>query len=255
MNVFNSLEIETIGSCNRVCSTCLRQSYPDKNNATHQGRFPVSSTVGDGLKMPESTFKRIIDQSVEMGFNGVVCLNHLNEPLLDDRLARLGEYVKSKPQIKRLWANSNMDLITPERAKELDGIFDHFTVALYMSEEKQRVREEYLNNLFQKTTLHFTKGVHVITHYSPFTNLNAAIEAHRDEPCTYYNDRLIVSHNGTIMHCCDDTVGNFGLGSVNMMSVREIWESEKHQQLVKDISVPGGRGKYYYCSICPRTDG
>ena len=253
MNIFTHLEIETVGSCNRTCNTCLRQTYIDKDNPTHYGRFPVTSKIGEGMKMPTSTFKNIIDEAVDMGFDNTICLQHFNEPLLDESLAELGEYVKSKSKIKgELSACSNMDLITEERARELDGLFDHFVVALYMPEERQPEREKWLLSLFKKTELRFTKGVHLITHYSPFTNTTETIENQRHKPCTYYNRMLIIAYNGTILHCCDDYVGHFGLGNVNTMTLKEIWESKKHQELVDKLSKPGGRLDHSYCSICPR---
>jgi radical SAM protein with 4Fe4S-binding SPASM domain len=253
MNVFTHLEIETVGSCNRTCGTCLRQTYAKKDNPTHYGRFPVTSKIGEGMKMPTSMFKRIIDQAVDMGFDNTVCLQHFNEPLLDERLPELGEYIKSKPQIKgALSACSNMDLITEEAAKELDGLFDHFVVALYMPREKQIEREKYLLNLFKKTRLDFTQGVHVVTHYSPFSNTTGIIEEQQHKPCTHYNPMLIIAYNGTILHCCDDYVGHFGLGNVNTMSLKEIWEGKVHQELVETLSKPGGRLNYSYCSVCPR---
>lgn len=255
MDVFKHLEIETIGSCNRTCGTCLRQTYVKKDDSVHRGRFPVTSKVGVGTKMPISTFKGIIDQAVDMGFKGSVCLQHYNEPLLDDRLPELGEYVKSKPQIEGAYACSNMDLITEEMAAKLDGVFVSFDVALYMSEERQIEREKYLLGLFKKTDLRFTKGVHVVTHYSPFANTAECINAAQSMPCTHYNVMLIVAYDGTILHCCDDYAGHFGLGNVNTMSLKEIWESNVHRELVDTLSKPGGRLNYSYCAVCPRRTG
>lgn len=252
MDVFEHLEIETIGSCNRTCGTCLRQTYVKKDDSVHRGRFPVTSEVGVGTKMPISTFKGIIDQAVDMGFKGSVCLQHYNEPLLDDRLPELGEYVKSKPQIAGAYACSNMDLITEEMAAKLDGVFVRFDVALYMSEERQIEREKYLLGLFKKTALFFTKGVHTVTHYNPHVGTVAYIKAVQSTPCTAYNGQLIIAYDGTILHCCEDYAGNFGLGNANTMSLKEIWESNVHRELVDTLSKPGGRLKYSYCSVCPR---
>jgi len=179
--IFTTLEIETQGDCNRTCGTCLRQSYVNKDDPTHEGRMPVTSMIGKGIKMPTNLFKSIIDQSVEFGFTGTVNLQHFNEPLLDERLKELALYVKSKPEIKgrytrgckaytRVNVCTNMDLITEERAESLDGVIDFFRVALYMPLEKQPKREQWIKSLFKKSKLYFTKGVHVATHYTP-TNL------------------------------------------------------------------------------------
>ena len=251
--LFDHLEIETIGSCNRKCPTCLRQTYIHKDNPVHLNRFPITHEIGQGTKMPFSTFKNIIDQAVKMGFSGRVCMQHYNEPLLDDRLADLAAYVKSKPEIKGpLFSCINMDIITEDRAKELDGLFDFFVVSLYMSKKKQEEREPWLLSLFKKTQLVFTKGVHVITHYSPAHQLNDLIKQQSTKPCNTYNNMLIIAYDGTILHCCDDYIGHFNIGNVNTMSLKEIWESQTHQKLIKTLAIANGRQKYKYCSVCPR---
>ena len=250
--IFNWLEIETQGSCNRTCKTCLRQTYINPENSTHKGRFPVSSKVGGGSKMPIDTFKKIIDESIDMGFSGWVNLQHFNEPLLDERLEDFASYAKNKPEVENVWAFSNMDLITEERAKNLDGLLDGITVALYMPKEKQAEREKWLESLFKYTRLDFTKGIHFTTHYSPWSNLNEHIEEQKNKPCTSYNHMLIIAYDGTVLHCCDDYVGHFGLGNVNTKSVKDIWQSEEHKKLVHDLRSSGGRLKYKYCSECPR---
>jgi radical SAM protein with 4Fe4S-binding SPASM domain len=250
--MFTHLEIETQGSCNRGCDTCLRQSYVSKDNPTHKGRFPISAKIGEGTKMPTETYKSVVDQARDLGFSGTMCMQHYNEPLLDERLVDLARYAKENLNLVQLGICSNMDLITEKTAAALDGILDKIDVALYMPEEKQKKREEYLLTLFKKTRLYFTKGVHIITHYSPFANTEARVEVQKTKPCTYYNNQLIIAYDGTILHCCDDYVGHFGLGNVKDMTLKEIWESKVHKELVKTLSQPNGRLKYSYCSICPR---
>lgn len=263
--LFDWLEIETQGDCNRRCNTCLRQSYPHKENPSHQGRFPTRWKVGHGKKMEVLTFKSIVDQAIDMGFTGTVNLQHYNEPLLDERLAELAAYVKTKPEVKDVRAFTNGDLFDEARAKELDGLFDVFHIALYMPKKKQKIREKWLRTLFKKTHLEFTGGQHRASHYSPpeawegvyniaapADDLKELIKIQREKPCLHNNHMLIIAYDGTILHCCEDYVGHFGLGNVNSMSLRDIWESPKHVQLVKDLSCAGGRKKYSYCNICPR---
>jgi radical SAM protein with 4Fe4S-binding SPASM domain len=266
--LFDWLEIETQGDCNRRCKTCLRQSYPHKENPSHQGRFPTRWKVGHGKKMEILTFKSIIDQAIDMGFTGTVNLQHYNEPLLDDRLAELAAYVKTKPEVKDVRAFTNGDLFDEVRAQELDGLFDIFHIALYMPREKQEIREEWLRGLFKKTHLEFTGGLHRASHYSPpeqwedldhylydtmdHANLEELIKVQREKPCLHNNHMLIIAYDGTILHCCEDYVGHFGLGNVNSMSLKDIWESPKHRQLVEDLSCAGGRKKNPYCDNCPR---
>jgi radical SAM protein with 4Fe4S-binding SPASM domain len=251
--LFNWLEIETTGSCNRTCSTCLRQTYINKNWPGHKDRFPITSKIGEGKKMPIGVFKHIIDQCADFGFTGTVNLQHYNEPLLDDRLEVLASYVKCKIG-GRLVACTNMDLITEERAKYLDGIFDSFQVALYMSPEKQLKRINWLSTLFKKTELQYTGGGHVTTHYSPrVEEREKLIEEFQHSPCTDYNHMLIIGYDGTVLHCCDDYAGHFGLGNATETNIKDIWESQVHRKLVHDLSLPNGRLKYLHCTSCPKN--
>jgi radical SAM protein with 4Fe4S-binding SPASM domain len=203
--------------------------------------------------LPTDTFKSIIDQAVEMGFTGNVCLQHFNEPLLDVRLAELAEYVKSRKEITGLLtACTNADLMTPELAETFDGLFDQFTVALYMEEPMKSKRAELLLSMFKKTELYFTEGAHHVTHFSPFTNLDAAITDCADLPCTSFNSILYIACDGTILQCCEDYVGHFDLGNVHTSTIKEIWESETYMSLIDDLSEAGGRRKHEYCTNCPR---
>ncbi len=204
--------------------------------------------------MPTALFESIIQQAKEMGFKGSVGLQHYNEPLLDERLPDLLAYVRRiLPESKTSFC-SNADLITPELAKRLDPVINgRILVALYMPRPAQIEREQYLKSLFPTTTLHFTKGAHTITHFSPHSEqLEKKIATFINTPCTRYNRMFIISFTGEVLHCCDDYAGHFGLGNVNEKSLREIWYSEKHQKLVETLSQRGGRKQYPYCSICPR---
>lgn len=239
--MYNHLEIETCSSCNRRCLTCLRQSYP--YNSFRDDKTPVLMTT--------DLFAYIINQSAELGFKGTVCLQHFNEPLMDDRLVSFGKYVKEKLDATISFC-SNMDFITESKAREIDDVFDTIDVALYIHESKHAEREEYLKTLFKKTKLIFTKGIHYITHYSPFGNLEGTINDCSNLKCIQYNKMLIVAYDGTVLHCCDDYSGHFGLGNLNKELIEDIWNSETHRKLINTLSKEGGRNKYHYCSICPR---
>lgn len=253
MDVFRSLEIETIGSCNRSCVTCLRQTHP-AGSSTHATRFPLTSTAGEGAKMPAVTFHSIVAQAVDMGFTGRVCLSHYNEPLLDDRLASFGACVQGKPEIAGpLTFCTNADLMTEERATECGGIFDCVVVALYMGADRRAAREAELRAMFSEAELRFVDPAHGITHFSPLPGLAVAIEKHCQRPCTHYNDHLFIAHDGTVLHCCDDYAGHFDLGNVNERSISDIWSSQRYAELVDRLSRPGGRLEDPHCAICPRV--
>ena len=253
-SVFKYLELETISTCNRKCPTCLRESYPNKEKQIHKDRFPNTSTIGQGVKMTDELFYDIIEQSLQMGFTGTINLQHYNEPLLDDRLVDFAKHIKSKKQIVGpLLLCSNFDLLTEEIAKNMDGVFDIIQVALYMTREKQRKREMWIDSLFDKTKIVYTNGIHVPFHYNNILNQFELVRKHSMNTCWSYNAHLYIAYDGTVLQCCEDYAGHFGLGNVNETPINEIWNGEKYKKLVNDLSVKGGRWKYDYCSKCPKT--
>ena len=73
VTMFQYLDFETIGNCNRRCITCMRNSHPD--------REAISSWFsGDLLSM--DVIKAALDECSVGGFRGGVCLSHYNEPLM-----------------------------------------------------------------------------------------------------------------------------------------------------------------------------
>jgi hypothetical protein len=253
--MFGELDVETVGSCNRTCPTCLRNSTPDKKSVA--GRF------GKQWQMPEPLYQKVIDDAVAMGFKGVVNLQHFNEPVQDPRIARFATYAKAKGVFSQVVMHSNGDLLTERKAKELDGTLDVIRIALYddtggrpMDEEQAAPRRALLESWFSKTKLEWTGGGHLVTHFSPWANLEPAIAECRSTPCRReVQMRMIVTYTGEMALCCDDISCLWGLGNVADKTVFELWYSPKHVEIMATLSQAGGREAYDYCRICPRPDG
>ncbi len=267
----NQIIIETISSCNRRCASCFRQTYPIKDNKSHVGRFPVTSTAGVGVKMPMPTIRKIINDAIDFGFKGCVQLQYFNEPLLDDRLVKICEYLKSKSEIQGyprvsvkpggphrdlppVYFFSNLDLMTAERATELDGKVDLIIGTLYMPLDAARDRSLKIYKMFSHTDIMLREGTHYTSHFSPFHDLQLNIQKVRSEPCTHFNDMLIIRYDGTVLHCCEDYAGEFNLGNINDLSVKEIWTGRTHRGILDTLSRGGGRRVYKHCRICPRNN-
>lgn len=211
--------------------------------------------------MPDDMFYRIIDQAVDMGYTGMVNLQHFNEPLQDPRIVKFCTYAHDKSVFEAVRFHSNGDLLTERRAKELDGHVDHIRFAFYddiggrpMDFSVQQERESLFRSWFQKTELSFTGGGHMITHYSPLPGLQEYINNARNKPCiSDVRDRLIIDHRGEMLLCCDDIEGLWDLGNAENMTLEELWWSDKHVKIMEILSQPGGREEYDYCFNCPRV--
>jgi len=252
---FWELCIETVASCNRTCPTCLRNSYPDRD--------AVASRFGKQRRMPEDLFRKIIDDAVAMGFAGSVNLQHFNEPFQDPRIGRLATYAKGAGQFSAVYMHSNADVVTERRAKSVDGILDHIYVALYdeaggqpMPAIKAANRRWLLESWFTQTQLLWTTGRHLITHFSPYANLAPEIEANRGKPCTREVQlRMILDWKGDMLLCCEDIAGIWRLGNVADNTVAELWNSDRHREIISTLAEAGGRESYSYCRSCPRSEG
>lgn len=241
--LFNQLEIETSSFCNRVCPSCIRNSHPD--------RQAVKSWFEHNL-LPIETIEEICKQAVSLGFYGLVCLQHFNEPLEDPRIVEIGQMVKSFG-FSHVFFCSNVDLMDDSLACDIDGVFDSVYVALYNRNEEQRLLEESsLLKRFKKTRLHFTKGFHIPTHFSPSFNTESLIRANAMATCSEPFRRMVINHKGQMLLCCDDMIGNFNLGNFPDMSLEDLWYSDRHQDILISLKKPGGRMLYPYCKICPR---
>lgn len=241
MKLFEVLDLETKSTCNRTCPTCLRNSHPDRDR--------VKSWFSSRY-MPMEVIKDAVLQCRDLGFTGRVCLSHFNEPLMDERLPEIAEFVH--PYFKTFF-NTNGDFFSQEIANKLDGLVDRIIVSLYMDEPIKSKRAEWIPSLFNHTQIDIvTDPTHATTHYSPNPNLQELIDKQIDSTCGQPLIHCIINHEGKFLLCCDDFVGNFEFGNFPEVSIEDYWYDSRHMEMVKILSQAGGRKNYSYCSICPR---
>lgn len=239
---FSRLEIETCSMCNRTCVTCLRNSIPDRKS--------VSSWFEQNL-LPIDDFKRVLEQSVAMGFKGEVCLSHYNEPLMDKRIV---EFVRLTREagFSYIFMGSNADYLTEELAEQLDGLIDNIGFSFYMDDPIRSQRQKWVGGLFKKTKVSLGNGEHMVTHFSPMGDVVQLGRSNKEKPCNLPQKRMIINHKGDMLLCCDDLVGNYDLGNIRDNSLEELWYSEKHQDYVLKLMHAGGRNIHPHCLSCPR---
>lgn len=243
--LFRFLDLETKSTCNRYCSTCLRNSHPNREELR---------TWFMPYLLPMDVIKEALDQCVELGFTGGVCLSHYNEPLMDERIPEIGELAKSYNQFSPVFMNSNGDFLTEELARDLDGNFDKIIFSLYMDEPLKSERAEWIKSLFHKTHPEIiTMSDHIATHFSPKFDIDALIMRNINHPCREPAIRVIINHRRQYLLCCEDVIGNFDLGTFPELSIKDYWFGEKRTKIQSDLEQNGGRRKHSYCSTCPRT--
>jgi hypothetical protein len=243
VNLFNIIDFETMSNCNRVCPTCIRNSHPD--------REAVSSWFGANY-LPEETIYEALEQALEMGFTGDVCLSHFNEPLMDERIPRIAGVAKAYERFNRVFLNTNADFITEEMAAELDGNLDRMIVSLYMGEPVKSKRAAWIPTLFKKTEIVFTTAEHIPSHFSPAFPVKELAERYRDSNCLEPAMRVIINHRRQYLLCCEDVIGNFKLGYFPDIGLKEYWFG-RHAEIQNTLANQGGRRWHPYCESCPKT--
>lgn len=239
-NLFETLDLETVSLCNRRCPTCIRNSHPDKS---------LVSSFFERNFLEMDVIENAFTQATELGFTGKVILSHYNEPLLDDRLPKICKLAKQFP-FKYVYFHTNGDLITEDKALELDGFVDEIRITLYMPEDKSVVRAKWINSLFSKTKLTFLIPSHIKTHFS--SGYLELAEKYKNHNCLEPQRRVAINHRRQYLLCCDDVVGNFDLGYFPDISIKDYWFGEKRVTLANNLQNVGGRLHYAYCTTCPR---
>ena len=241
--LFQHLEIETIGGCNRSCSWCMRNTEPDRESV--RSYFSMS-------QLPIKDIERIVTESLDFGFNGIVCLSHYNEPLLDDRIVSIATWIRSQGLSVMMCSNS--DQLTVQLARQLDIAFDYIRFSFYMAEPAKARRMEWCRSLFQKCNIETLDGSHIVpTHFSGDFPVVQIAESYREKPCLEPYRRLIINHQGKMLLCCNDLIGRFGLATIyDGLTIGEMWMSESRRKYAESLRHPGGRNVHSHCLTCPR---
>ena len=132
-----------------------------------------------------------------------------------------------------------------------DGILNRIVVTLYMNEPKKSERAEWVHTLFDKTICDvITQSAHIPTHFSPAFDVEGLAEKYKTHPCSEPSMRIIINHRGQYLLCCDDVIGNFGLGTYPEKSLEQQWKEK--MEIQSKLHVKGGRKWHSYCESCPR---
>lgn len=239
-----NLDFETISTCNRVCPTCMRNSNPNRE------------LVADWFTpnyLPEHVIYAAIIEAMKIdSFSGVVCLNHYNEPFMDQRISQIAWTIKETWNLTELYMHSNGDLVTEGLAKDIDGSLDKIIFTLYMDDPIKTKRKEWLASLFKKTqTIFITESIHASpVHFSPKFLVAQLAQDRIDHTCLEPSMRVAINHKRQYLMCCDDMTGNFGLGTYPEISIKEHLEQKMKMQ--ERLMQFGGRRDFAHCTTCPR---
>jgi len=270
------IQLETVTKCNAKCPFC-----------------PQNEIVRDPARMPDDTWKKIVDDTRGWGVTYRPFLT--NEPFVDKRQAEITRYIKQNDPTARVEYNTNGELLTAELGRELleAGVdimrfsIDGFSAATY---EPSRVGIDYAKVLERTTAflemwdaggyrdkvftelrmIEVPENRHEIPDYKAYWGPRCSEvlitqlyqwpwtgQKPEDvvlKPCLKVLDEMFFYTDGNATLCCWDVHEKAVVGNVSQQSVADIWNSYAAACL-RDILDDGRRDLIHLCSRCNAYEG
>lgn len=234
------LNIEINTSCNRRCEYCP--------NSLYDRGLPENEKL-----MPESLFKRIIDELAGIGFDGRISPHHYGEPLLDHRLTDFTTYMREKLPKAKIILVTNGDYLTIGCYNRLiESGVNGFCITQHGARISNNVSElfKYLKkNPGRKVRIDYLK----YNERTPLYNRGGEVNPHvinLNPRCKSAHNAVVIDFAGNVILCSNDYHSSIRFGNLNEDSLIEVWNSEYYrllrEQLFKGI---------YSLDICKRCTG
>lgn len=255
--LFERLQIESQSNCNRSCWFCPRTYDRSGKYLDERGKPALR-------RMPTEKILDLMDQARALGFGGPVGFFHYSEPLLDDRSIELAVEARKRGLVPELHTNGDVLLRNDALCEQVRRAYPTIVVGLYdyESDEELARHKQYWRRRLEGVELGFSpiSASRAGSVYSlgipralvpPDARMRIPDLAFDNAPCHRPLIRLIVQYDGTVCHCCEDTLGVFDLGNVFESSIEAIWYSENHVRIIEDL-IRGARSRYALCRNCPQ---
>ncbi|MBS1774023.1 MAG: SPASM domain-containing protein [Bacteroidetes bacterium] len=248
--LFQRLLIELQSNCNRECFFCNRTFDTSGKRLDSNGKKIIK-------QMPTENVLRIMDEAVAMGFKGRVAFHHMSEPFLDNRIIDMAHEARRRGL--RPYEHTNGDVLrnNKELCKEAARVFEYIKVGLYDYKNEDELNDEiaFWQDALQGTEVHFSLGGVVFPRTSTPEDerMFRAKHSYENAACIRPLFRMIIHYDGNVALCCEDMTDMFDLGNAFHQPIQDIWYSEKHIGIVKDLQL-GLRERYEACKNCPMPE-
>ena len=238
--LFDHVEIETINRCNGICDFC-----------------PVSkqNDIREYRVMREELFKKIVEELAEINYGGKIALFSNNEPFLDDRIIEWNKYAREKIKNARIHLFTNGTLLTLDKFISIIDYLDELIIDNYtLNGQLLRTCKDicdYCNvheELKSKVTIVMRNPHEILSSRGGSAPNRSDIKEYKDNRCALPFRQMIIRPSGEVSLCCNDPLGKYTLGDVNVQTLSEIWYGEKFNNIRKRLYL--GRKNIEACSRC-----
>ena len=245
--LFQRVVLELQSHCNRDCFFCCRES-----DTTGKRKLEDGTSVRQ--YMPTEKVTSLLDELEELGFTGYITFHQLSEAFLDKRLLAIaGEAAKRG---MRPYVHTNGDVLRDNEnmCRAAAEVFKYIVVGLY---DYQTESEKLAEKEFWKERLHGTRvlfslveNVYTRTHSADNEHMQLIVrQTHPTATCAEPRKYLLIHYNGDICCCCEDMYGGLLKANVFESSIKQIWDSARHREIVENLRF-GNRRKYDLCAKC-----
>jgi len=241
--LFHAVEIETINRCNGICPFCP----VNRNNDTRTLH-----------KMTWTLFQKIIDELNKLNYIGNLAIYSNNEPFLDERIVEFVRYAREALPNANIYLFTNGTLLTLEKYKEIIPYLDYLHIDNYsdnfelIKPVKQIYEYSRRNQESEKAVIYLRKQNEVLTSRGGQAP-NKKNAKGLSLPCLLPFQQFIIRPDGKVSLCCNDALGKYTMGDINLQSMQEIWESGKFQKARSRLYK--GRKKLNLCRECDTRIG
>ena len=245
--LFQRVVIELQSHCNRDCFFCPRESDRTGKRKTAEG-----ASIRQSLST-EKVFS-ILDELEALEFRGYITFHQLSEAFLDPRLMSVAKDTKRRGM--KPYVHTNGDVLRNDEplCREAADVFEYIVVGLYdyTSEEEKIAEKKFWKQRLQGTEVLFSlvENVHVRTHGPANEEMRRLVRrTYPTSPCAQPRTYLLIHYDGDACCCCEDMQGELLNYNVHEMSIRDIWYSERHTDVIRELRI-GDRRQYDLCANC-----
>ncbi len=215
--------------------------------------------------MPAEMTLNLLDQAQKMRFRGYVTFNCYSEPLLDKRNIMFAREARIRGMKPYLHTNGDILKNNDSLCSKVIDSYDYIVVGLYdyKTNEELETAKQYWQERLSGAYLQFStiglldsqsaRSMGIPRALVPTDRRMAVPDmTYINGPCSRPLVRIIIRYDGEMCNCCEDIQGDFKLGNVYQHSLEELWFSDHHVKVVKDL-LEGNRRKYELCTNCPQS--
>ena len=245
--LFQRVVIELQSHCNRDCFFCCRES-------DRLGKRKAADGTSIRQSLPTEKVLALLDELEALQFRGHITFHQLSEAFLDKRLMPVAREAKRRGM--RPYVHTNGDVLRNEESlcREAVEVFEYIVVGLYdyANDGEKNAEKEFWKRRLQGTEVLFSlvENVYLRTHAPDNDKMSGLVRrSYPIGPCAQPRTYLLIHYDGDACCCCEDMYGELLQHNVFEMSIRDIWNSERHFEVIRALRT-GDRGAFDLCANC-----